>query len=118
MAVPFIANMTWTALWLDDRITTNVNLRYTDKFKRIEDTTVNETIDGSSYDVYDYVKYPRSIDVNLNLQAELIRSSYGVLTADVRVANLLDRIPSPNSTATAQPYQYGRSFWAGLNYRF
>jgi hypothetical protein len=118
LAVPFIANMTWTALWLDDRITTNVNLRYTDKFKRIEDTTVNETIDGSSYDVYDYVKYPRSIDVNLNLQAELIRSSYGVLTADVRVANLLDRIPSPNSTATAQPYQYGRSFWAGLNYRF
>jgi hypothetical protein len=118
MAVPFIANMTWTALWLDDRITTNVNLRYTDKFKRIEDTGVNETIDGTSYDVYDYVKYPRSIDVNLNLQAELIRSSYGVLTADVRVANLLDRIPSPNSTATAQPYQYGRSFWAGLNYRF
>ena len=118
MAVPFMANMTWTALWLDDRITTNVNLRYTDKLKRIEDTGANETIDGTSYDVYDYVKYPRSIDVNLNAQAELVRSSYGVLTADVHVANLFDRIPSPNSTATSQPYQYGRSFWVGLNYRY
>ncbi|WP_324698442.1 TonB-dependent receptor plug domain-containing protein [Novosphingobium aerophilum] len=118
MAVPFMANMTWTVLWLSDRITTNVNVRYTDKFKRIEDTGRSETIDGTAYDLYDYVKYPRSIDVNLNAQAELIRSSYGVLTADLRVANLFDRIPSPNSTATSQPYQYGRSFWVGLNYRF
>ncbi len=118
MAVPFMANMTWTALWLSDRITTNVNLRYTDKVRRIEETGARTTIDGATYDVWDYVNYPRSLDVNLNAQAEVIRSQYGVLTADVRVANLFDRLPSPNSTATSNPYQFGRSFWVGLNYRF
>lgn len=118
MAVPFMANMTWTALWLSDRVTTNVNLRYTDKVRRIEETGARTTIDGATYDVWDYVNYPRSLDVNLNAQAEVIRSQYGVLTADVRVANLFDRLPSPNSTATSNPYQFGRSFWVGLNYRF
>ncbi|MBT0669355.1 TonB-dependent receptor plug domain-containing protein [Novosphingobium profundi] len=118
MASPFIANLTWTALWLDDRITTNVNLRYRGSFDQIEDTGESATVEGTNYDLYDYVHYPKALDVNLNAQAELVRSSYGVLTGDVRVANLLDRTPSPNSTATSQPYQYGRSFWFGLNYRF
>ncbi len=118
MASPFIANLTWTALWLDDRVTTNVNLRYRGSFDQIEDSGESATVDGTSYDLYHYVHYPKALDVNLNVQAELVRSSYGVLTGDVRVANLLDRTPSPNSTATTQPYQYGRSFWFGLNYRF
>ncbi|SHL84745.1 MULTISPECIES: TonB-dependent receptor plug domain-containing protein [Sphingobium] len=118
MAAPLIINATWTANWLDDRITTNMNLRYRSGFDRIEDTGRSATVDGTSYDLYDYVHYPDAFDMNMNAQVEVIRSRYGTLTADVRVANLLDNTPSPNSSSTSQPYQYGRSFWFGLNYRF
>ncbi|MFX4083631.1 TonB-dependent receptor plug domain-containing protein [Sphingobium yanoikuyae] len=118
MAAPLIINATWTANWLDDRITTNMNLRYRSGFDRIEDTGQSATVDGTSYDLYDYVHYPDAFDMNMNAQVEVIRSRYGTLTADVRVANLLDNTPSPNSSSTSQPYQYGRSFWFGLNYRF
>ncbi len=118
MAAPLIINATWTARWRDERLTTNVNLRYRSGFDQIEDTGESQTVDGTAYDVYDYIHYPKAIDVNLNAQFEVIRSAMGVLTAETRIANLLDRIPSPNSVATTQPYQFGRSFWVGLNYRF
>ncbi|MEE4451434.1 TonB-dependent receptor [Novosphingobium resinovorum] len=118
MASPLIINASWTGRWLDDRLTTNVNLRYRNGYKRIEDTDTSTTIDGTTYDLYDYVVYPKSIDVNLNARFEVIRSALGGLTLEARVANLLDRIPSPNSTATSQPYQYGRSIWFGMTYRY
>ncbi|MFT4055061.1 MAG: TonB-dependent receptor [Novosphingobium sp.] len=118
MASPLIINGSWTGRWLDDRLTTNVNVRYRNGYKRIEDTNESTTIDDASYDLYDYVVYPKSIDVNLNAQFEVIRSALGGLTLEARVANLLDRIPSPNSTATSQPWQFGRSVWFGATYRY
>ncbi|WP_431470618.1 TonB-dependent receptor plug domain-containing protein [Sphingosinithalassobacter sp. LHW66-3] len=117
-ASPLLGNVTWTALWLDDRIQTNANFRYRHGFSRIEDTGVNETVEGVRYDVFDRVEYPDALDVNLNARIDVIRTALGKVTADVRVANLLDNTPAPNSTLTTQPYQFGRSFWVGLNWRF
>lgn len=117
-ASPLLVNATWTALWLDDRLTTNVNLRYRDGFSQIEDTLVNQTVNGVRYDVFDYVRYRDTIDVNLNAQLELMRSRFGTLTTEVRASNLLNRIPAKDSALTTQPYQYGRSLWLGLNYKF
>ncbi|WP_245892707.1 energy transducer TonB [Novosphingobium guangzhouense] len=118
MASPLIINASWTGRWLDDRLTTNVNLRYRNGYKRIEDTEQSTTIEGTTYDLYDYVTYADSIDVNLNARFEVLRTALGGLTLETRVANLLDRIPSPNSTATSQPWQFGRSFWVGATYRY
>jgi hypothetical protein len=117
-ASPLLGNVTWTAQWLNDRVQTNVNFRYRHGFTRIEDSGVNETVDGVRYDVFDYVAYPDALDVNLNARIDVIKSALGTVTADVRVANLLDNTPAPNSTLTSQPYQFGRSFWLGLNWRF
>ncbi|MXP08949.1 TonB-dependent receptor plug domain-containing protein [Pseudoblastomonas halimionae] len=117
-ASPFFINASWTALWFDDRLTTNVNLRYRDGFEQIEDTGVNETVDGRRYDVYDIVLYPERINVDLNAQIDVLRSSFGTLTADIRASNLLDTIPARNSVQISQPYQYGRSFWFGLKFRY
>ncbi|MFK4872797.1 energy transducer TonB [Novosphingobium sp. ZW T3_23] len=118
MAAPFIVNASWTARWFDDRLTTNVNVRYRNGYTRIENTNDSTTIDGVTYDLYDHVAYPKSIDANLNAQFEVIRAPIGGLTLEARVANLLDRMPSPNSRSTEQPYQYGRSVWFGLTYRY
>lgn len=117
-ASPLLGNVSVTSLWFGDRLTTNVNLRYRHGFERIEDTGVNQRVDGILYDVYDFVEYPDALDVNLNARGDLVRNRYGTLTAEVRVANLLDNTPAPNSTLTTQPYQFGRSFWTGLSYRF
>lgn len=118
MAAPLIINASWTARWLDDRLMTNLNVRYRNSYKRIETTDDSTTIDGATYELYDYVFYPKSIDANLNAQFEVIRSPLGGLTVEARIANLFDRTPSPNSTSTSQPYQYGRSVWFGMTYRY
>ncbi|MDG2535916.1 energy transducer TonB [Sphingomonas sp. HITSZ_GF] len=116
-ATPFMVNGTLTSRWWHDRITTNLNLRYRDPFQMImQDGTT--TIDGVRYDNYDLIRVPASVEANMNIQAELLRNELGALTLDVRIANLLDSIPVRNATATTQPYQYGRSFWTGLTFRF
>lgn len=117
-AAPLLINASWTGLWLDDRLTTNLNLRYQSGFERIEDTGVNQTINGTQFDVYDFVQYNDRINVDLNLQFDVLRTRLGTLTLDARISNLLDTIPAPNSAAIAQPFQFGRSTWLGLRYRF
>lgn len=117
-AAPLLINASWTGLWLDDRLTSNLNLRYRSGFDRIEDTGINEEVDGTRFDVYDFVRYEDRINVDLNLQYELLRNQLGALTLDARISNLLDTIPAPNSAAIAQPFQFGRSTWVGLRYRF
>ncbi len=117
-ASPFFVNASWSAKWWKNRLTTNLNLRYLDPFRRIEDTGTSTTIDGQRYQQYAWLRYPASIDANLNVQAELLRNEIGALTLDLRIANLFDRIPVRNATAIAQPYQFGRSVWTGLTFRF
>ncbi|MEE4537536.1 MAG: energy transducer TonB [Erythrobacter sp.] len=117
-AAPLLINASWTGLWLNDRLTTNLNLRYRSGFDRIEDTGVNEVVDGTRFDVYDFVRYDDQINVDLNLQYEVLRTQIGALTLDARISNLLNTIPAPNSAAVAQPFQFGRSTWLGLRYRF
>ncbi len=117
-AAPLLLDLTWTALWLDDRITTQINLHYRNGFDRIEDAGTTAQFEGVRYDVYDMMHYKSSLDTNLNVTAELIRSKLGTLSADARIANLLNRIPAQDAINTSQPYQYGRSVWFGLKYAF
>lgn len=117
-ASPLIANLTWTGRWLDDRLTTNVNLRYRNGFDQYAMTGGTQVVDGVRYDVVELIHYRDNIDLNVNVQADVIRSRYGTLTAEARVSNALNRIPLTESTLTSQPYQYGRSFWFGLSYRY
>lgn len=117
-AAPLLVNASWTALWLADRVTTNVNLRYRNGFRRIEDTGNTTRIDGTRYAVYDWVRYPDAIDVNLNLTAEIVRTRWGTLGGELRISNLLDTVPARNSVLTSQPYQLGRAVWTGLSLKF
>jgi hypothetical protein len=99
-------------------MTTNLNLRYTSRYHQFEDSLVNERVDGVSYDVYNKVTYRAALNVNLNVQADLMRTKYGTLTADLRLGNILNLIPSKEHASTTYPYQYGRQAWAGLQYTF
>lgn len=117
-ASPLLVNASWTALWLDDRLTTNLNLRYRDGFEQLEATGASEVIDGTRYQVYDFVPYSDRINVDLNLQFAVLREAFGTLTLDARISNLFDTIPARDSAAISQPYQEGRSVWFGAKYRF
>lgn len=117
-ASPFIANLTWTGRWLDDRLTTNVNARFRNGFDRIEDSGVNQIVNGVSYDVVALRNYRASLDMNLNAQLDVIRSKLGTLTLDARISNLLNRVPMQDYALAANPYQTGRSAWFGLSYKF
>ncbi|GAB5350030.1 TonB-dependent receptor plug domain-containing protein [Alteriqipengyuania sp. 357] len=117
-ASPILANATWSSSWLDARLKTNLSVHYRGSFDRIEDTGINEVIDGIRHDVYDLAHYPDSIDVDLNAQAEVVRSRYGTLILDARVTNLLDTVPATDYISTSNPYQLGRSAWVGAKFRF
>lgn len=117
-ASPFLANLTWTGRWLNDRLTTNVNARFRNGFDRIEDSGANQSVNGVSYDVVALKHYRASVDMNLNAQMEVIRSKMGTLTLDARIANLLNRVPMQDYALTSNPYQTGRSAWFGLSYKF
>ncbi len=117
-AAPLLISGTWSASWAKDRIRTNVSVYYRNGFDRIEDTEVNQTIDGVRYDVYDLFKYSASVDVNLNIQFDVIKTKYGTLTLDGRIENLLDSVSSERTVSVSNPYQYGRSAWIGASYKF
>lgn len=117
-ANPLTAAATWSSAWLGDRLRSNLTLHYRNGFNRIEDSGVNQTIDGVRYDVYEKVRYADSVDMDLTLQAEVVRSRYGVLMLDLRIANLLNSIPASDYASTTTPWQNGRSVWTGLKYRF
>ncbi|MEN7535845.1 hypothetical protein [Aurantiacibacter flavus] len=97
---------------------TNVNLRYRNGFTRIEDTTTSDTIDGKSYDLFADVSYRDNFDLNLNAELDLVRTSYGTVTADMRVTNVLNRIASKEHVSTTYPWQYGRQVWFGLKFSY
>lgn len=116
-AAPLLATATWSSAWLRDRLRSNMTVHYRNGFDRIEDSGVNQTIGGVRYDVYEQVHYADSVDVDLNLQADIVRTRQGMLTLDLRIANLLNSIPASDYSSTSSPWQYGRSFWVGLKYR-
>lgn len=115
---PFLANATWSANWLRDRVRTNLSVYYRSSFRRIEDTGVNQRVDGVTYDVYDWVRYSGNVDAAFNVQADVIRTALGTLTLDARVENLLDTVSGDGYASLSEPYQYGRSAWFGLKFRY
>lgn len=116
-AAPFVANLDWQSKWLDDRVSVTFTGRYRGAFDRLEDTGVNQSIDGTSYDVYGVVGYKPSVDVDANLSLDLVRGDHDA-TLDVRISNLFDTIPNRNAVYSSQPWQTGRTIWLGLNLRY
>ncbi|WOK36287.1 energy transducer TonB [Sphingomonas sp. C3-2] len=117
-ASPLTASATWSARWLDGRVRTNLSGNFRDGFRRIEDTLANETIDGVRYDVYAWKKYSASFDIDLNVQADIVRSRYGTLTVDARISNLLNAVPMRDYSATEDGWQYGRAAWFGIKFSY
>jgi outer membrane receptor for ferrienterochelin and colicin len=117
-AAPLIVNATWNARWFSGRLRTNLNFRYRNGFNQIEDSLVNETIDGTRYDVFTDVRYRDNFDFNLNAELDFARTRYGTLTGDMRVSNILNRIASKEHVSTTYPWQYGRQFWIGLKFKY
>lgn len=115
---PLMLNADLSSNWMGGRIKTNVNVRWTDSFDRVEDTGINQTVDGTRYDVYDVVKYDSSMDANLSMTAEIARTRYGTAELDVRINNLFNTIRVPNATSTSDPWQMGRNAWVGVRVRY
>ena len=97
---------------------TNVNARYRDGFQRVGDTGVNTTINSVSYDVYDKIDVSESVDVNLSVQAEIARGTWGAVSLDVRVNNLFNSVLDYDYVSTSEPYELGRNAWVGIKYRY
>lgn len=116
-ATPFMFNADWQSRWFDDRLSLTVGGRFRGDFDRIEQTANFETIDGVRYRVYDIAHYESSVDLDANASIALIRGDHDV-TLDVRVSNLLDKIPNRNATYSSQPWQLGRNAWIGLRMRY
>lgn len=116
--VPFKVAASWTTQWINDRLRTNLTGNFRTGFRRIEDTSRTQIVDGVRYDVYDWKNFASSLDFDLNIQADLIRSRFGTLTLDARIENLIDSIPVRDYASATEPYQFGRSAWLGLKFRY
>ena len=112
------ATADWTSVWLDDRLSVNLNAQWRDKYRRLEDTGVNTSIDGVTYDVYDWVRYKSLVTVNMNVMADIMRSRFGRLIGEVRVTNLLSNAVDTDTVTTSEPYEIGRAVWLGLRYKY
>lgn len=117
-AAPWTVNADLSSQWFDGRLRTSVNARWMDGFSRVEDTQVNQTVDGTRYDVFGVVDYNASLDVNLSLTAEVARTRYGTAELDVRINNLFNSVLNQNSTSTSNPWQLGRNAWIGVRVRY
>ncbi|WP_420478720.1 hypothetical protein [Brevundimonas sp. FT23028] len=117
-ASPFIVNADWSARWLDGRVRTNLNARYRQGIEVVADTGANISVGGATYDVYDKVEYSDSVDVNLGVEAEIVRTAYGVVSVDARINNLFNTVLNPDYQSATQPYQLGRNAWISIKFRY
>ncbi len=108
---PLVVNADLSSRLWDGRLRTNVNMRYRGTFSRVEDTDINQTIDGKRYDVYDVVDYKPGVEFNLGADVDVLKSQYGTATLELRVNNLLNRVPFSTYSSTSQPWQMGRNIW-------
>lgn len=118
-ASPWLLNASWTARWTD-RFETSLLGRYRGGYSRIEDTETNVTIDGGSYDRYELINYSAGVEVDFNTRFTLGNSPMGKAVAEVRIANVLNRVPNKNYAISdlSEPYQMGRTLWIGLSYAY
>lgn len=117
-ASPFIANFDWSAHWFNNRLRTNVNARYRSSFQRVDDTNQNVRIDGLNYDVYDRMIFGDTVSFNLSAALDVLKTSYGALTLDLRVNNLFNAVLENEYSSTSQPWQLGRNAWISAKYSF
>ncbi len=113
-ANPLVVNADLTSRWFDGRLSTNINARYRDGYSRVEDTDVNIVVGGTRYDVFDTVRYKKTVEVNFGANLEVIRTGLGVAAIEVRANNLFNTISNRNYVSTSQPWQMGRNFWLTL----
>lgn len=114
-ATPLTASAVLSSYWLDERIVTTMWVYWRDDYETIGDTSVNETIDGTRYDVYDIIKRDGSLRVDLNASYRMPSFGVGVLQLEVRVSNLFSELPHSDVTSS-RPYQRGRSIRLGFNW--
>jgi len=114
-ATPLTVNAALRSRWLDDALDTTLWFYWKDEYETIGDTGVNETIDGTGYDVYDKLVRDASLRVDLNAAYTLPEFGAGRVQLEARVSNLFSELPNTDVSAS-QPYQRGRSLWVGLNW--
>ncbi len=117
-ASPFILNADWGASWFGGRVTTNLNARYREGYKVVADTGVNINVSGTNYDVFDKVEVSGSVEANLFVEAEVVRSAYGTMTVEARVNNVFNAVLNDDYVSSTQPYQLGRNAWFGVKYKY
>lgn len=116
-STPWNVNAALTSTWWEDRITTVLHGRWKADFERIQASGRRTTISGVSYDIWEQRQFDGWLDLGLNVQAKLVETGLGGLTAEARITNLLDALPN-TATSASNPYQMGRSIWMGLTYTY
>tara|TARA_X000000950_G_scaffold285152_1_gene390183 strand:+ start:5401 stop:7923 length:2523 start_codon:yes stop_codon:yes gene_type:complete len=115
-ATPLTLNAAVRSSWLSDKLDTTVWFYWKDEYETIGDTGVNEAVDGTNYDVYDYVTREASLRVDLNASYELPDFGTGhQVELEARVSNLFSELPYTDVSSSV-PYQRGRSIWLGVNW--
>jgi len=115
-ATPFVANTSLQSAWFNDALNTTLWLYYRGEYETIADTGANETIDGQRYDVFDIVTRDASLRSDFNVTYDLPETSYGQVELEMRISNIFNDLPNTD-VSRSFPYQRGRSFWFGVNYK-
>lgn len=116
-ATPFTANASLVSHWFNDALTTTLWLNWRGEYDTLADTGVNETRDGTRYDVYDVVTRDPYLETDLNIDYLFPQTGYGRLGMEVRISNLFNELPHTSFSAD-DPWQRGRSVWLGVNYTY
>lgn len=117
-ARPSYINFIWSSDWFKRRLKIDLLGRYNLPFNRI-DQNGTITVNGAKYDFYEKVRIPSNLVTDLNLAWVAWQSERtGSVEFTLKASNLFNRLPYSENATTSDPYQLGRSFWAGVRYNF
>ncbi|PTX96519.1 hypothetical protein [Opitutus sp. ER46] len=117
-ARPTYVNLAWSSSWFQDRLAVDVLGRWNTAYERVDDSGSTIVVGGQRYDRYDNVHVPAGIINDLSLRWRAVETHRGTLTVELKVGNLLNRLPYSEGASTTTPYQEGRSFWLRTSYAF
>lgn len=116
-ARPTYLNYSWASTWCDNRLGVDVFGRWNAAYTRPQ-VSGTVLISGTKYDNYIDKEFGETLITDLNLSWMAWRGRRGALTLELKVANVLNRLPHAEGTTPADPYQEGRSCWAGLRFAY
>lgn len=117
-ARPHYVTFKWSSDWFNRRLKVDLLGRWNTAYTALRDSGTSITVSGVAYDRYEDLDVPANLINSLNIHWLALETTRGSLALELKISNVFDRLPHSTSATTTNPYQQGRTFWAGATYTF